>query len=77
MSYTMQPLRLSERTSPAWLERALGDLSSILLDHAHCEFVALALHYADEQNVMSRLRELMDHEAEVLSRPPELVRLHT
>jgi len=197
VSYTMQPLRLSERSSPAWLERALSDLPTILLDHAHCEkkaastamnlmfryqdrpelmaplsrlareelehfelvlsvlesrgleflalepgpyaaqlhkvvrrneparlidtllvcaiiegrscermrllsehlqdeelaglyrrlvasearhhqeFVALALRYGGEEAVMTRLRELMDHEAELLGRPAELVRLHT
>lgn len=43
----------------------------------HQMFVELALAYTDEATVNTRLRELMDHEATVLARPFETVRLHT
>jgi tRNA-(ms[2]io[6]A)-hydroxylase len=43
----------------------------------HQLFVDLALAYADAETVNFRLRQLMDHEAEVLARPVDAVRLHT
>lgn len=36
-------LRLKSATDPAWIERALGDLDTILVDHAHCEQKAASM----------------------------------
>ncbi|MBD2260444.1 tRNA isopentenyl-2-thiomethyl-A-37 hydroxylase MiaE [Pseudanabaena sp. FACHB-2040] len=38
MNATLPTIKLLETpTAPAWLEQALGNLNTILLDHSHCE----------------------------------------
>lgn len=69
-----QPLRLSERSSAAWLERALSDVDTILLDHAHCEKKAastamnLIFRYQHEPRLMRPLSELAREELEHFER---------
>lgn len=64
-------LRLKSTTDPAWIERALGDLDTILVDHAHCEQKAASMaltllfrypHHAVLLRPLSALaREEMEH----------------
>ena len=69
-----QPLRLSERSSAAWLERALSDVDTILLDHAHCEKKAastamnLIFRYQHEPRLMRPMSELAREELEHFER---------
>ena len=70
----MQPLRLSERSSGAWLERALAHVDTILVDHAHCEKKAastamnLIFRYADKPELMVPLSQLAREELEHFER---------
>jgi len=69
-------LSLAAPTGPGWVERALGRLDEILLDHAHCEkkaastALALLFRYPEHgllQAPLSRLaREELRHFEEVL-----------
>lgn len=69
-------LHLASRTDPAWVERMLADLDTVLIDHAHCEkkaastAIGLIFRYAGYPSLMvplSRLaREELAHFEEVL-----------
>lgn len=67
-------LRLATDSSPAWLERALQDVDTILLDHAHCEKKAastalnLIFRYGDHTSLMVPLSELAREELEHFER---------
>ena len=67
-------LRLATESSPAWLERALSGVDTILLDHAHCEKKAastalnLIFRYGDEAALMIPLSELAREELEHFER---------
>ncbi|MCB9758870.1 MAG: tRNA-(ms[2]io[6]A)-hydroxylase [Alphaproteobacteria bacterium] len=67
-------LRLRSQTDPAWLERALADMDTILLDHAHCEKKAastainLIFKYQDHPWLMLPLSALAREELEHFER---------
>lgn len=71
-------LSLASATPPAWAERALADLDSLLIDHAHCEKkaagTAVGLIFRHPQHAflaapLSRLaREELVHFEQVLER---------
>src|SRR5947207_3219211 len=70
-------LGLAAPTDPAWAERAIAGLPTVLLDHAHCEkkaastAVGLIFRYPDKTALiapLSRLaREELGHFEEVLA----------
>jgi tRNA-(ms[2]io[6]A)-hydroxylase len=69
-------LNLAASTPPDWLERALGDLDAVLLDHAHCEKKAAGMavqllfrypqHAFLQEPLASLAREELAHFEEVL-----------
>jgi tRNA-(ms[2]io[6]A)-hydroxylase len=70
-------LNLASASDRAWVERALGHLDEILLDHAHCEkkaastALSLLFKYADRQALLATVsqlaREELGHFEEVLA----------
>lgn len=73
-------LRLSSESSQAWLRRALSDMDTILLDHAHCEKKAastalgLIFRYQDEASLMLPLSALAREELEHFERVIHILR---
>lgn len=73
-------LRLSSDSSAAWLDRALANMDTILLDHAHCEKKAastgmnLIFRYADKPWLLLPLSELAREELEHFERVLRLIR---
>ena len=73
-------LRLSSESSSAWLERAMGEMDTILLDHAHCEkkaastAMSLIFRYQDEAALMLPLSALAREELEHFERVITLLR---
>ena len=67
-------LRLAAPTRPDWLPGALGDLDTLLLDHAHCEKKAastainLIFRYSHRPILMRPLSELAREELEHFER---------
>lgn len=67
-------LRLSSESTSAWLGRALSDMDTILLDHAHCEkkaastALSLIFRYQDEAALMLPLSALAREELEHFER---------
>ncbi|MCP4810467.1 MAG: tRNA-(ms[2]io[6]A)-hydroxylase, partial [Proteobacteria bacterium] len=67
-------LHLATSSSEAWLRRALADVDTILLDHAHCEKKAastalnLIFRYGDHHELMVPLSELAREELEHFER---------
>jgi tRNA-(ms[2]io[6]A)-hydroxylase len=61
-------LNLASASEPAWLERALGDLDAVLLDHAHAEKKAastaltLVFRYPERPELARPLSELAREE---------------
>ncbi|MED5373571.1 MAG: tRNA-(ms[2]io[6]A)-hydroxylase [Myxococcota bacterium] len=73
-------LRLSSESSARWLQRALGDMDSILLDHAHCEkkaastAVNMIFRYQDLPELMMPLSALAREELEHFERVITIMR---
>ena len=73
-------LRLSSESPPSWLERALEDVDTILLDHAHCEKKAastalnLIFRYPDRSELLLPLSALAREELEHFERVVSLIR---
>ncbi|MCB9791813.1 MAG: tRNA-(ms[2]io[6]A)-hydroxylase [Alphaproteobacteria bacterium] len=73
-------LRLRSSSSPIWLDRALGAMGDILLDHAHCEkkaastAVSLIFRYQDKPWLLVPLSELAREELEHFERVVALIR---
>jgi len=84
--YPPAVLHLTVPTDPRWVERALGDLDGVLVDHAHCEMKAasnalsMAARHPDDPSIVRALmdlaREEIDHfqavHARLLSRGTSL-----
>jgi tRNA-(ms[2]io[6]A)-hydroxylase len=70
-------LSLASATDRAWVERAVGDLDEVLIDHAHCEkkaastAISLLFKYPERHALLTPLarlaREELTHFEEVLS----------
>ena len=70
-------LDLAAPTPRAWVDQALADMDTILIDHAHCEkkaastAIGLLFRYADDVGLMAPLsalaREELDHFEQVLT----------
>jgi tRNA 2-(methylsulfanyl)-N6-isopentenyladenosine37 hydroxylase len=67
-------LSLASATDPTWVERALGDLDEVLIDHAHCEkkaastAVSLLFRYPDQTHLLGPLAALAREELEHFQR---------
>ncbi|MCA9537976.1 MAG: tRNA-(ms[2]io[6]A)-hydroxylase [Myxococcales bacterium] len=63
-------LRLKSKTAPEWVDRALADVDTLLLDHAHCEKKAastalgLIFRYPDHAALLRPLSALAREELE-------------
>lgn len=61
-------LNLKSDTAAEWLERALGDIDEILIDHAHCEkkaastALSLIFRYPEQTHMLQPLSELAREE---------------
>jgi tRNA-(ms[2]io[6]A)-hydroxylase len=72
-------LSLASATDAGWVERALADLDSILIDHAHCEkkaastAVSLLFRYPEAQSLLRPLAGLAREELEHFERVLEML----
>lgn len=69
-------------TPPEWIEAALSNLPTLLIDHAHCEKKAastalnLLFRYVDRRNLLNKLSQLAREELLHFEQVLELMEKH-